>query len=357
MAKLLLSYRALTTSTTTYIRKAATTVTMSTSALSAPMTLIGSSKTKTPRLVYGTAWKKEKTADLVYQAIKAGFRGIDTAAQPKHYQENLVGDGIRRAISDGIVKREDLFVRLCLYIFSLFPAMKVNKFQIQTKYTPISGQDPNSLPYNASWSIEDQIHASIASSLKNLSSTSLLDESYIDSVLLHSPLPTISETILAWSTLSTYVSSGKIHNLGIANVPSSMLPVLLAGKLSPLPSVIQNRFYRRTNFEGSLRSLCRSQGIIFQSFWTLTGNIGEGQLLSSDVVRRLAENAGVSNAVALYALVIGLEGVSVLDGTTNEEHMKEDLEGLEIVGKWAEADGKEKWEAMMAQFRGLIDDI
>ncbi len=64
-----------------------------------------------PSLIYGTAWKKEKTADLVYTAIKAGFRGIDTAAQPKHYQEHLVGDGIRRAIKEGIVKRNELFVR------------------------------------------------------------------------------------------------------------------------------------------------------------------------------------------------------------------------------------------------------
>lgn len=63
-----------------------------------------------PTLMYGTAWKKKQTATLVYQAIKGGFRGIDTAAQPKHYQENLVGDGIRQAIVEGIVKRKELFV-------------------------------------------------------------------------------------------------------------------------------------------------------------------------------------------------------------------------------------------------------
>lgn len=62
--------------------------------------------------MYGTAWKKQQTATLVYQAIKAGFRGIDTAAQPRHYQENLVGEGIRKAIEEGIVKRKELFVSL-----------------------------------------------------------------------------------------------------------------------------------------------------------------------------------------------------------------------------------------------------
>lgn len=63
-----------------------------------------------PPIMYGTAWKKERTAELVYQAIKAGFRGIDTAAMGKHYREDLVGEGIRKAIAEGIVKRQDLYV-------------------------------------------------------------------------------------------------------------------------------------------------------------------------------------------------------------------------------------------------------
>lgn len=54
--------------------------------------------------------EKERSADLVYQALKAGFRGVDTAAQPRHYQEKLVGDGIKRAINEGIVTREELYV-------------------------------------------------------------------------------------------------------------------------------------------------------------------------------------------------------------------------------------------------------
>lgn len=70
----------------------------------------GTVSTTIPVFVYGTAWKKERSADLVYNAIKAGFRAVDTAAQPRHYQEYLVGDGIRRAIADGIVSRADLYV-------------------------------------------------------------------------------------------------------------------------------------------------------------------------------------------------------------------------------------------------------
>lgn len=63
-----------------------------------------------PTMIYGTAWKKDRTAELVYTALKCGFRALDTAAQPKHYREDLVGAGIRRAIAENIVKREDLYV-------------------------------------------------------------------------------------------------------------------------------------------------------------------------------------------------------------------------------------------------------
>lgn len=67
-----------------------------------------------PVFIYGTAWKKDRTVDLVHQAISAGFRAVDTAAQPRHYREDLVGEGIRRAIKDGTVRREDLHVSVVM---------------------------------------------------------------------------------------------------------------------------------------------------------------------------------------------------------------------------------------------------
>lgn len=81
------------------------------------MALSQTLSTKIPNIIYGTAWKKEKTCDLVYQALRSGFRGIDTAAQPRHYQEHLVGEGIRKAISDGLVTREEIYVRGIPYIY------------------------------------------------------------------------------------------------------------------------------------------------------------------------------------------------------------------------------------------------
>lgn len=49
---------------------------------------------RVPEIIYGTAWKKDRTAALVEQAIRLGFRGLDTACQPKHYHEPGVGAGL-----------------------------------------------------------------------------------------------------------------------------------------------------------------------------------------------------------------------------------------------------------------------
>lgn len=66
----------------------------------------------TANFIYGTAWKKHRTASLVYAALRCGFRAIDSAAHPEHYDEAGVGDGLRRAVVEGIVRRQDLSVGL-----------------------------------------------------------------------------------------------------------------------------------------------------------------------------------------------------------------------------------------------------
>ena len=64
---------------------------------------------KTPLLLYGTAWKDNKTAELTERAVKDGFTGLDTANYPTAYDESLTGDGIAATLKSGI-KRSDLFV-------------------------------------------------------------------------------------------------------------------------------------------------------------------------------------------------------------------------------------------------------
>lgn len=62
-------------------------------------------------------------------------------------------------------------------------------------------------------------------------------------------------------------------------------------------------------------------------------------------------------AIALYSLVLGLEGTSILNGTTNEERMRGDLEGLQAVGDLIEGEWTEKWDEWLLDFKTLIGEV
>lgn len=83
--------------------------------LACPSSLSSCTETETgskllPAFFYGTAWKGERTTDLVFQALEAGFIAIDTAAQPRHYREELVGEALRETLKRGVSRTEDIFV-------------------------------------------------------------------------------------------------------------------------------------------------------------------------------------------------------------------------------------------------------
>ncbi|MCJ1339161.1 hypothetical protein MMC09_004450 [Bachmanniomyces sp. S44760] len=303
--------------------------------------------TKIPHFIYGTAWKKDRSTTLVTQALTAGFRGIDTAAQPKHYQEGLVGDAIRTSLSNGNLSRSDLY--------------------IQTKFTSPSGQDRRNMPYDPSANLAKQVRDSVESSLLHLATSTSHEETgeqpYIDALILHSPLPTLTETISAWRVLETYVPT-RIHHLGISNTDLLTLQALFdSEEVTIKPSVVQNRFYGETGWDTSLRRFCREKGVIYQCFWTLTGN---PSLLKSEVVTKVSEALRVSNwgqdvskEVALYVLVMGLDGLCVLNGTTDEGRMRSDLAGLAVWKSWVgsrHGECERRWKRWMAELKGLIGE-
>ncbi|PPQ63729.1 hypothetical protein CVT24_004238 [Panaeolus cyanescens] len=238
--------------------------------------------------------KKEKTTALVLAAIRAGFNAIDTACQPKHYREDLVGAALAELQEKEGLKRENLF--------------------LQTKYTPISGQDKSKpLPYNPSNPISTQILTSCQKSLSNLHTT------YIDSYLLHSPLPTLNETLEAWSTLMQLQDEGKVKMIGISNVYE--VKILAALQKLRKVQVVQNRWYEGNGWDQAVFNYCKEHGIMYQSFWTLTGS---PSLLSHPRLRTIASASNITPEQAVYKLAQDA-GVVPLSGTTNQEHMYEDL--------------------------------
>jgi diketogulonate reductase-like aldo/keto reductase len=247
-----------------------------------------------PRIIYGTAWKKAATAQLVLLAIQNGFRGIDTACQPKHYDEAGVGAGVAESLHQGLT-RADLY--------------------LQTKFTPLSGQDPSRIPYDPKAPLADQVRASVATSLRNLQTD------YLDCVLLHSPMPSMAETQSAWRILEAFVDSGPIRKLGISNCYDlNELESLYEGT-EIKPAVIQNRFYADTLYDREIRDFCGQHDIIYQSFWTLSAN---PHLLAHKTITGLASAHNRTAAQILYRYLTHA-GVVPLTGTKSETHMREDL--------------------------------
>lgn len=178
------------------------------------------------------------------------------------------------------------------------------------------------------------------------------DDAYIDTLVIHSPLRTLEQTLEAWAALETYFPH-KIRNLGISNCPLSILRELnSSAQIRVKPAVVQNRFYEDTLFDVPLRNFCRENQIIYQSFWTLTAN---PDLVRSEPVQQLAAQVGISPAAALYTLVMGLGDITVLNGTTNEGRMVDDLAASKKVEEFTQAQPVQ-WERLLAGFRGMIGE-
>lgn len=287
--------------------------------------------TKLPAFIYGTAWKGEASTSLVYQALVNGFTAVDTAAQPRHYREDLVAAGIDNAISDGKIRRSELY--------------------LQTKFTSVGGQDPDRMPYDPKASLPEQVNASVMSSLRNFTFSSDGGQPYIDTLVLHSPMPTVAETLEAWHTLEQYVP-GEIRNLGISNCNLFTLMDLYE-RSTVKPAVVQNRFYADAKFDIGVRKFCQEKGIVYQAFWTLSAN---PRLLKSSEVQQLTKQLNISPEAALYCLVLGLDGVVILNGTTKSANMRADWEAVQLVKDYAEAN-PEAWKELVLAFKQRIGQV
>jgi len=247
-----------------------------------------------PKILYGTAWKKERTAELVELAVKLGFRGIDTACQPKHYDEAGVGEGLKRGLSDGL-SRADIY--------------------LQTKFTPVNGQDPKRLPYDPKASLAEQVAQSFETSLRNLQTD------YLDGLVLHSPLINELQTLEVWRAMESLFQAGGVKQLGISNCYDLAVLKGLHQDAKVKPAVLQNRFYAQTAYDREIRDFCRQQGILYQSFWSLTAN---GNILLNEKIEALAAKYKRSTEQIFFRYLTQID-IIPLTGTTSKPHMLEDL--------------------------------
>ena len=256
-----------------------------------------------PDLLYGTAWNEDRTPALVELALRMGFRGIDTANQRRHYFEAGVGEGLAAAYRAGVVARADLF--------------------LQTKFTYRPGQD-HRLPYDPAASVSVQVAQSMASSLEHLGTD------HVDSYVLHGPSSGYGWTDAdgeVWEAMMKERDAGRTLHLGVSNVSLRHLEQMVAVH-SEGPAFVQNRCYARFGWDREVRLFCREHKIIYQGFSLLTAN---AEVLRHPLVTGLAARANARPAQIVFAFA-RMAGMLPLTGTSDAEHMKQDLasSGLEL---------------------------
>ncbi len=259
-------------------------------------------RVRVPSLMYGTAWKEDRTEKLVGLALRAGFRAIDTANQRKHYVEAGVG----AAVAASGVPRAELF--------------------LQTKYTYARGQD-HRLPYDPAAPIASQVRQSLESSLVHLG------VDYLDALLLHGPWAGhgwTDQDRQAWQAMEALQHEQRTRLIGVSNVSLEQLTTL-AQAAHVVPAFVQNRCYARTGWDRDVRDFCRAHHIVYQGFSLLTAN---GRELAGPRVTAMARrlDATVAQVVFRFAQAVGMLPLS---GTSDPVHMQQDLAStpLELDGE------------------------
>jgi diketogulonate reductase-like aldo/keto reductase len=249
-----------------------------------------------PDFLYGTAWKEERTPALVDLALRSGFRGIDTANQRRHYFEAGVGQGLAAVYRAGVAVRADLF--------------------LQTKFTYQRGQD-HRLPYDPAASLSIQVAQSMASSLEHLGTD------HVDSFVLHGPSSGYGwtgEDAEVWEAMKKERDAGRTRLLGVSNVSLRHLEQMVTVD-AEAPGFVQNRCYARLGWDREVRLFCSERKIVYQGFSLLTAN---AEVLRHPVVAGLAARAKATPAQIVFAFARSV-GMLPLTGTSDAEHMKQDL--------------------------------
>ncbi|MCA9129544.1 MAG: aldo/keto reductase [Planctomycetales bacterium] len=263
-------------------------------------------------------WKIDntQTADLVYSAIKCGYRHLDAACD--YGNERQAGEGIRRAISDGLCKREELWVTSKLWntyhrgrhvaealersladLGLEYLDLYLVHFPIALQYVPLATR------YPPGW---------------------LFDPEADEPKMVPDSVP-ISET---WSAMEQEKTRGSCRYIGISNFGCSLIRDLLS-YASTRPAVLQVESHPFLVQEKLLR-FCQQEQIAYTAFSPLGANsyvpLGMAtpsqSVLERDCIRGLA--AKYNKSPAQIVLRWGVQrGTAVVPKTSRVERLEENL--------------------------------
>ena len=233
-----------------------------------------------PMLGFGTyqVTNPEECKNSVLTAIRAGYRLIDTAVA--YGNEEAVGAGIKAAIDEGIVKREELFITTKMW----FRAFET----------------------------EDCRNA-MEESLKKLGL------SYIDMVLLHWPYGNV---YAAWRVLEEYYEAGKIKAIGVSNMEADRLIDLITfNKVKPALNQIETHLYCQRQEE---KTWLQKYEVAHQAYAPL-GQGRANEMFGEQAVKDIAEKYGKTPAQVLLRFLIQSD-VAVIPKSVHEERIKENID-------------------------------
>ena len=231
---------------------------------------------KMPIIGLGTwTFTNKEAEEAVYIAIKNGYRLIDTA---QYYGDEIgVGKGVRKAIDEGIVKREDIFVTSKIY----------------------ASTDHNK---------------AIEKSLNNL------DLDYIDLLLIHQP--GFDDKGL-YQTMEKYYKEGKLKAIGISNYYTKEAIDEVLSYAEIVPAVIQNEnhIYYQNN---ELQEYVKQYGIIIESWYPFGGRGHTSENFNNEVIKELAKKYNKTSAQIILRLQLQA-GYIAIPGSRNPDHIKENI--------------------------------
>ncbi len=234
-----------------------------------------------PQLGYGV-WQVEDdvAADVVRQAIDAGYRHIDTAAGYRNE------GGVGRAVKAADVPREDLFIT-----------------------TKLANEDQGF----------DSAKAALDASLEKL------DTDYVDLYLIHWASPQRGKYLESWKALIELQQEGKAKSIGVSNFPIPQLEEIIA-ETGVVPVMHQIELHPQFQ-QSELRRYHAEKGILTEA-WSPLGQGGD--ILKEPVITAIAETHGVDAGQVIIAWHLAIGNV-VIPKTVTPERIVSNLAAAQLV--------------------------
>ena len=215
----------------------------------------------------------EETKKCVLNALKTGFRGIDTAQS--YFNESEVGD----AIKESNIKREDLFITTKVWI--------------------------DNYGY-------DKCKKSVMESMQKLK------VDYIDLVLLHQPF---SDYYESYRALEDLYSEGKIRAIGVSNFYPDRLSDICLFERKIIPAINQVET-NPINAQVEAQKNMEKYGVHIEA-WAPFGE-GKNGLFTNETLLEIGKKHNKTTAQVMLRWLIQ-RGVIVACKSTHEDRMKENL--------------------------------